>query len=162
MKRRYRFAAICLLVCAAVGLCVLSAEVDRWTYPDTEEIATDPGAYDGQQGLLFGDVKSVDRASRTLVITAGTDPERTFTVESVPESVTDSVREGGSIQVFGVLAEQSTVIVATEIVVDYRDSTDFLYVYVASLLGGLLAAGVFLWHWRIDLRNLTFVPRGDR
>jgi len=162
MKRGYRLAAICLLVCAAVGLCVLYAEADRWTYPDTEEIAIEPAAYDGQQVLLFGDVESVDRASQRLVITAGTDPELEFTVESVPESVTDSVREGGSIQVFGVLAEQSTVIDATEIVVDYRDTTDFQYVYVASLLGGLLAAGIFLWHWQVDVRDLTFVPRGDR
>lgn len=162
MTRLYRLAAICLLLCAAVGLCVVYAEADRWTYPDTEEIELDPGAYDGEQVLLFGDVQSVDPATQTAVITAGSDPELEFRVEALDESTVESIGEGSEIQVFGVLAEQSTVVVADEIVIDIGYPVDRLYVYAASLLGGLLAAGGFLWHWRIDLQRLRFVPRSDR
>jgi len=174
MRRLSRFVAICLLVCVAGGLCVGYAEADRWTYPDTEEIALDPATYDGQQVLLFGEVQSVDPATlygevqsidpaiHTVVITAGSDPELEFTVEAVPESSIISVREGAAIQVFGVLDGQSTTVVADEIVVDYRNGADFRYVYGSSLLGGLLAAGGFLWYWRVDPRKLEFVPRGDR
>jgi len=162
MNWRYRLAAICLLLSAAVGLCVLYEGADRGTSPDIEEIAAEPGAYDGQQVLLFGDVVSVDAASRSVVMVAGDDPERRFSVESVPESTIDSVEAGSSIQVSGVLAEGSTVLIADSVVVDYRNRADRLYVYVTSLVGGLLAAGGFLWYWRVDPRRLGFVPRGDR
>lgn len=162
MRRLSRFVAICLLVCIAVGLCVGYAEADRWAYPDTEDIALDPATYDGQQVLLFGDVQSVDPATHTVVITAGSDPELEFTVTAVPDSITDSIRAGVAIQVFGALDEQSTTVVADEIVVDYENGADFRYVYGTSLLGGLLAAGGFLWYWRVEPRKLVFVLRGDR
>lgn len=162
MKRIYRFAAICLLLSAAVGLCVLYAEADRGAAPDVEAIATEPGAYDGQQVLLFGEVVSVDAASRSAVMVAGDDPERGFSVESMSASTIDSIEAGSAIQVSGVLAEESTVLIADGVVVDYRNRADRLYVYGASLVGGLLAAGGFLWYWRVDPRKLGFVPRGDR
>jgi hypothetical protein len=162
MKRSYRLAAVCLLLSAAVGLCVLYAEADRYASPNVEEISAAPGAYDGQQVFLFGVVETVDAASRTLVFTAGADPDRRFSVESVPASTIDVVEPGSAIQVSGVLAEQSTVVVADGVVVDYRNRADRQYVYVTSLLGGLLAAGGFLWYWRVDPRRLGFLPRGDR
>ena len=161
MTRRYRLVAVCLLLSAAVGLCVLYAAADRSAAPDSEAIAADPGAYDGQQVLVFGDVVGVDAASQSVEIVAGTDPEREFTVESVPDRTIESIEPGGSIQVDGVLAKDSTAIVAAEVVVDYRHPGDFRYVYLTSIFGGLLAAGGFLWFWRIDPR-VGFVPRGDR
>ena len=162
MNRSYRLAAVCLLLSAAVGLCVLYAEADRYASPNVEAIAAEPGAYDGQQVFLFGDVVSVDAESRTVEIVAGEDPERRFSVESVSESTIDSVEPGSAVQVDGVLAEGSTVVRADAVVVDYRNGADFRYVYGTSLLGGLLAAGGFLWYWRVDPRRLGFVPRGDR
>ncbi|MFO7833423.1 MAG: hypothetical protein R6V31_05055, partial [Halohasta sp.] len=62
MNRIYRFAAVCLLLSAAVGLCVVYAGADRLASPDVAEIAEDPGAYDDQQVFLFGDVVSTDAA----------------------------------------------------------------------------------------------------
>ena len=162
MNRIYRLGAVCLLLCAAVGLCVLYAEADRYASPDVEEIAADPGVYDGQEVLLFGDVVAVDATSRTMTIVGGEDPELAVAVESVSASTIDAVKPGGAVQVSGVLAGESTVVVADGVVVDYRNGADFRYVYGTSLLGGLLAAGGFLWYWRIDPRRLGFVPRGDR
>ena len=162
MNRIYRLGAVCLLLCAAVGLCVLYAEADRYASPDVEEIAADPGVYDGQEVLLFGDVVAVDAASRTMVLVAGDDPELEFVIESVSASTIDAVEPGSGIQVSGVLTKESTVVVADGVVVDYRNRADRRYVYGSSLLSGLLAAGGFLWYWRIDPRRLGFVPRGDR
>jgi len=161
MNRSYRLAAVCLLLSAAVGLCVLYAEADRYASPDVEEITAEPGAYDGQQVFFFGRVVSVDAASRTVVMVAGEDPEREFAVESVPGPTIDAVESGSAIQVDGVLAEGSTVVRADAVVVDYRNGADFRYVYGTSLLGGLLAAGGFLWYWRVDPRG-GFVSRGGR
>jgi len=161
MNRIHRLAAVCLLLSAAVGLCVLYAEADRYASPNVEEITAEPGAYDGQQVFFFGRVVSVDAASRTVVMVAGEDPEREFAVESVPGPTIDAVESGSAIQVDGVLAEGSTVVRADTVVVDYRNGADFRYVYGTSLLGGLLAAGGFLWYWRVDPRG-GFVPRGDR
>ena len=162
MNRVYRLGAVCLLLCAAVGLCMLYAEADRLASPDVEEIAADPGAYNGQEVFLFGDVIAVDAASRTVTMVAGDDPELELTVGSVPASTIAAVEPGSAVQVSGVLAKGSTVVVANGVVVDYRNRADRLYVYGSSLLGGLLAAGGFLWYWRIDPRQLRFVPRGDR
>lgn len=162
MKRIYRLGAVCLLLSAAVGLCVLYAEADRYASPSAEEITADPGAYDGQEVFLFGDVVAVDAASRTMTVVAGDDPELAVAVESVSASTLDAVEPGSAIQVSGVLTEESTVIVADGVVVDYRNGADRRYVYGTSLLGGLLAAGGFLWYWQVDPRQLGFVPRGDR
>lgn len=161
MNRTFRFAAICLLLSAAIGLCILYAGADRLASPDAEEIATDPGGYDGQQVFLFGRVVSVDAASQSVEIVAGEDPERRFAVESVPESTIDTIEPGAAVQVDGVLAMESTVLRADTVVVDYRNGADFRYVYATSLFGGLLAAAGFLWHWRVDPRH-GFVSRGDR
>ncbi|WP_253737742.1 hypothetical protein [Halohasta salina] len=161
MNRISRLAAVCLLLSAAIGLCVVYAGADRWASPDVEAIAADPGAYDGQQVFLFGRVVTVDAASQSVEIVAGEDPERRFTVESVPEPTIDAVDPGAAVQVDGALAEESTVVRADAVVVDYRNGADFRYVYAASLLGGLLAAAGFLWYWRVDPRG-GFVPRGDR
>ena len=161
MKAFYRIGVICLLLCVAVGLCVLYAEADRQAAPDVEAITADPGAYDGQEVLLFGEVVSVDATDRTVVIVVGEDPEREFAVESVSVSTIDAVERGSAMQVDGMLTEGSTVIRADAVVVDYRHGADFQYIYGASLLGGLLAAGGFLWYWRVDPRR-GFVPRRDR
>ena len=162
MNRIYRLTAVCLLLSAAVGLCVLYAEADRYASPSVEEITAEPGAFDGQQIFLFGDVVMVDAASRTVVMVADEDVEREFAIESVPEPTVDAVEPGSAIQVDGVLAEGSTVVRADAVVVDYRNGADFRYVYGTSILGALLAAGGFLWYWRVDLRRLGFVSRGGR
>ena len=162
MNRIYRLGAVCLLLSAAVGLCVLYAEADRYASPTVEDITTDPGTYDGQQVFFFGRAVAVDAASQTMTMVAGDDPDREFAVESVSESTIAAIEPGSAIQVSGVLDDRSTVLHADDVVVDYRNGADFRYVYGASLLGGLLAAAGFLWFWQVEFRQLGFVPRGDR
>lgn len=161
METKHRGVVICILLVATAGLCVQYAGVDLWTYPSTAEIAAEPSASDGQRVLLFGTVESVDHATGELLISAGTDSELEFTVENVPPSLIDAVDTDGSIQVYGTLSKASSVLVADKVVVDYRHTADQTYVHLTSVLGSLLAAGVFLWYWRPNLRRLQFELRGD-
>jgi len=161
MTTPYRVAAVCLLLFATVGVCVLYAEADQWTYPDAAGLASNPDHYDGHQTLLFGRVVSVDHASEThRLIVEAQDVE--LTVENVPLSITETVEQGASIQIYGQFNAGSRVMVADEIVVDYTNTADRLYVYLSSLLGGLVAAGLFLWYWRPDVRRFRFVPRSEK
>ena len=162
MKIIYRLGVICLLLFATIGLCVGYAEADRWTYPGTDELASTPDSYEGHQTLVFGEVVAIDHVDRELRIVTGADPVIELTVENVPTAITDSVEPGAAIQVYGFLGEGSRILVADEIVVDYRDTTDSLYAYGTSILGWLLAVGSFLWYWRPDVRRVRFVPRGGR
>jgi hypothetical protein len=161
MTKPYRGLAIVLLLLLVGGLCVQYAATDHWSYPSAEEIASDPQTHDSDTVFLFGEVESVDVDRGTIILVTGDDPEVRFTVEDAPPSGTDGLEAGASIQVYGTLHDDANVIVAEEIVVDYRHARDRLYVYVTSILGGLLAAGYFLRHWRIDLRGLRFTPRGE-
>lgn len=153
MRTTYRVLAIVLLLAVAGGLCVQYAATDRWSYPDADAIADDPRAHDGEQVLLFGEVLAVDAERGEILIDVdGTE----FTVEGASAETIDGLEPDGSIQVYGAFQADSGGVTADEIVVDFRSTTDRIYVYTTSILGGLLAAGYFLWHWRIDWRNLRF------
>jgi hypothetical protein len=162
MKRTRRVGVLLVLIVLTLGACVGYGAADRWSYPDNEAIAQDPGAYDGERVLLFGEIVSVDEERETLVLETET-PSTVlqFTVEDVSPAVLDTLDSGGSLQVYGTLRSESSAVVADEVVVDFQSPADFRYVYVTSIAGGLLAAAYFLWHWRIDIRRLAFRPRGD-
>lgn len=161
MTNAYRSLAIVLLLLLIGGLCVQYAATDHWSYPSAEEIASDPQTHDGDTVFLFGEVESVDSDRGTIGLVTGDNPEIRFTIEDAPSSSTDGLEAGGSIQVYGTLREEASVVVAEKVVVDYRHARDRLYVYGTSILGGLLAAGYFLRYWRIDLRGGRFTPRGE-
>jgi len=163
METKYRIIVLCLLLGGTAGLCVQYERADLSAYPTPEDITTDPEAYDGHRVLMFGRVESVDATSNEFVFTAGDDPPLELTIEEAPPSVIDAVDTDRSlIQVYGVLGETATVLVAENIVIDHTGRTDSLYVYITSILGGLLAAGSFLWHWCVDPHRLGFQPRSDR
>lgn len=160
MQPRYRLLGIVVLVILTGGLCVQYAATDHWAYPETEAVAAEPEAYDGEQLLLFGEVKAVTET--TILIEIPTDPQSLeLTVEGAPPDVIGSVTPGGEIQVSGTLRADGTTIVADRVVADFRSPGDFRYVYATSVLGAMLAAGYFLWYWRIDPRRLRFVRRGE-
>lgn len=160
MTPRRRLALVGLLLVVGVGLCVAYAGADLWAYPTPDDVATDPAAADGQQVLVFGEVQSVD--GETVVVTWGSAPEVQLTIKGVPPDVSERLQPTAAIQVYGQLSDDSTVLVADEVVVDYYDMGDRIYTYGTSILGGLVAAGVFLWYWRPNWRNLQFEPRGGR
>jgi len=160
MNTTRRLAVVCLLLVVGVGLCVAYAGADLWAYPTPDDVETDPGAHDGQQVLAFVDVQSLDGDS--MAVTWGSAPSVELTVKGVSDDHRDRLKPGAAIQVYGHLEADSTVLRADEVVVDFHDTTDRLYAYGTSILGGLIAAGVFLRYWRINWRKLQFEPRGDR
>jgi len=160
MKTTRRVAVVGLLVVVGVGLCVAYAGADLWAYPGPDDIGADPGAHDGQQVLAFVEIASVDGGQ--IVVTWGSTPEVELTVENIPGDLRERLHPGAAIQVYGQLEADSTVLVADEVVVDMHGTADRLYAYGASILGGLIAAGVFLWYWQIDWQKLQFEPRGGR
>lgn len=161
MNRRYRALGIVLLLAATVGLCVLYAGAELWAQPSNDAVVESPTDVDGQQALLFGEVLSTDHDQQTAVIEIQEIPQVTVTVTNIRPEQLDQIETGASIQVFGTLEDDSSIIVADNIVIDYRGPADRLYVYATSILGGLLAAGYFLRYWRIEWRQLRFTPRGE-
>jgi hypothetical protein len=153
---RYRLAAIAVVVALLVGSCGLYAMSDRRPYPSKQAIADDPSAYDGTELLLFGEVTSVDRTASTVTFVSG---QLTVEGRDVDEDVLEDLEAGASIQIYGTLREQSSVIVAERTVVDYRGPGDQRYVRLVSIAGALCGIGAFLWYWRLDWRRLCFRPR---
>jgi hypothetical protein len=159
MKTLHRVVGIGLLVALTLGVCVQYGATDNRSYPSTIDIIEEPGTYDGETVLLFGEVETV---GETVVISIGPDSrEVPIIVADVPPAVMSQIESGGSIQVYGTLHDNSNSITAENVVVDFASSSDFLYVYVTSLVGLLFAVLSFLWYWRIDFRRLRFVSRGE-
>jgi hypothetical protein len=151
------------LVTCTLGLCVhYGATYDHnWPQPTGDQLAENPDGWDGQTVLLFGEVEH--QTPDGLVMTIEDDSETVVRTVTVRGTSVD-VEPGGVVQVYGRLSEQGTVQDAESGVVVNESSDDSVYKLLASLLGGLVAAGFFLRYWRIDVRRLQFVPRntGER
>jgi len=158
MNTTRRVAVVGFLVVVGVGLCVAYAGADLWAYPSSDDVATDPAGHDGQQLFAFVEVQSAD--GEQVVVRWGSLQE--LTVEGVPSETSEQLQSGAQIQVYGHLRDDSTVLVADEVVVDIHGTADQRYVYGTSIFGGVIAAGVFLWYWQINWRKLQFEPRGGR
>ncbi|MXR50409.1 DNA-binding protein [Halovenus sp. WSH3] len=158
MDRSRRIVLLGVLLALTLGLCVhFGATYDRnWPHPTGEQLAEDPAGWDGERVLLFGEVQ--ERTADGLVMTVEDDSEtvvRTVTVRGADVSV----QVGGVVQVYGRLSERGTVQRADSIVVVNESPSDGQYKLLTSLLGGMLAAGLFLRHWRIDPREFAFRAR---
>lgn len=161
MQQRRRLVLLVVLVVCTLGLCVhYGATYDQhWPHPTGEQLADDPDGWDGELVLLFGDVQ--EPTSDGFVMTVEDDSEtvvRTVTVRGTDADVA----VGGVVQVYGRLSEQGTVQTAESVVVVNRDAGDSRYKLLTSLFGGVLAAGVFVRHWHIDIRGLGFRNREQR
>lgn len=157
MKTKQRLLVCCLLVVMTVGLCVQYAGAEQWPSPTPEEIAADSAAADGQTRLVFTRVRTIDLVSGEIRITS---PPFRVDIRTVDPAVVERLEPGAAIQVYGTIRSQSEID-AERIVIDYATSSDSRYTYATSILGVLLAAGVFLRFWRINWRELGFEPRGD-
>ena len=158
MQRPRRLAVIVVLLACTLGLCVhYGASYDQnWPHPTGDQLVEDPDGWDGETVLLFGEVQeqTPDGLVMTVEDNSGT-VVRTVTVRGTTVDVAPS----GVVQVYGRLSEGGTVQTAESVVVVNESSGDNSYKLFTSLLGGLVAAGLFLRHWQIDLRGLRFVSR---
>lgn len=158
MDRRHRLALVGIFAVLALGLCIhFGATYDQnWPHPTGDQLGENPDGWDGERVLLFGEVQ--EQAASGFVMTVEDDSGtvvRTVTVQGTDATV----EVGGVVQVYGRLSERGTVQQAESVVVVNETPADSQYKLLTSLLGGLLAAGLFLRYWDIDWRALRFLAR---
>ncbi len=158
MNRSHRLLALTLLILVATALCIHygGAYEQNWPHPTGEQLAEDPDGWDGEAVLLFGTV--TDQTDDGFVIEVSTESGEIASVVEVHGSET-TVTSGGVVQVYGELSEQGTVQHAESIVVVNDDTRAGQYKLAVSVLGVLLAAGAFLWYWRIEWGQIRFAVR---
>lgn len=161
MRPRVRILAIFALLVLAGGLAVHydATYEDQWPHPTGDQLAEEPAGWDGERVLLFGTVTAVDVDEDRLVMEIEDSAGDIARIVEVRETH-GNVEPGGVVQVYGVLSERGTVQTAEAVVVVNENPGDQRYKLGTSVLGVGLAAGMFLWYWRIDWRRLEFLPRG--
>lgn len=146
---------VVLLLVLLLGLCVHYGwyEDRHWPYPDDDDVLEDPDRYDGERVLIIGQVESVERGADRLVMIS----DDTLEIEVVGIDV--DVEPGGTVQVYGPLADGATRQTAESVVVVNGDRTDRWYKNGMSALAGFLTAGLFLYYWRVHWQSLSFRRR---
>lgn len=164
MDRRRRFALAVVLSLVLLGLCVHYGVTydDAWPHPTGDQLSESHDDSVGERVLLFGDVQSVHEDS--IIIHVTDDHGDVAAALEIRTSEITDLEPGGVVQVYGVLESDETgahdgTMDSAEIVVVNSSPRTATYKHVVSALGGLLAAGFFLRHWGIDLRQLRFGPR---
>lgn len=161
MRRVYRLSTVVVVLALTLVLCVhYGATYDEnWPHPTGDQLAEEPGGWDGERVLLIGVVETTGEGQFRMRVE--TDAGEVARVVAVRTTSVDAER-GGTVQVFGELTEQGTVQRADRLVVvvatpGYQPAT-----FGVSGLGLLVVGGLFLRHWRIDPRKLVITARGDR
>ncbi|SNR25703.1 hypothetical protein [Halorubrum vacuolatum] len=180
MNRKRRILAIGFLLVVTVGMNVPYATTDLRSSPEKADVSSNPAQFDGEDVFYFVQVDEVDEREEALVVVfkntsavgialdgLRVDTEdvvhdrHEVTIRPVDPSVIAEIEPGARIQVFGTLSEESSVLVAEEIVVDYRDSRDWIYVLGISLFGMSLAIVHFFRYWHPNPSELSFQKRGE-
>lgn len=146
-----------VLLCALFALCVHldATRVDGTDLLVTKEaLAASPEAYDGERVSVWLDVADVTDDGFSTPPLAGTVPLAVRSGAAVEPG--DVVQVVGTVRVDG----EGPRLDAERIVV--HDGDNQRRMYVVSALGALLASGAFLRRWRVDRRELAFVPREGR
>ena len=158
MQLGYRLLAIGFVVVATTGLCVHygMAYDDNWPYPDADELAEEGDVYDGESVLLIAGVTDRLKEDRFQITLTTSDSER-FDIEVV--GFEKQVEPGGVVQVYGPLDQGGLVQYADETVVVNENADDETYKLSLSAFAGVMAAGLFLYYWRVNLRKLQFEVR---
>ncbi|ERH02927.1 MAG: hypothetical protein J07HN6_00245 [Halonotius sp. J07HN6] len=177
MQVTHRLLGIAVLIVLLVGLNFVVAAVDYRPYPNQDAIISEPAAHDDEQVFMFKNVETVSDTDPQAVILRETEPvvdigldgvtravtyRKEVTVDLSGATVSGEIVPGAYIQVYGQLRDESSVIDADRVVVDYQDPADYTYMYGMSILGLFVAVVYFFKHWRIDLRAGSFEPRGEQ
>lgn len=160
MRRASRIGAVVVLLALTLALCVhYGATYDEnWPHPTGDQLADEPGGWDGERVLLFGTVETV--ADDRFTMRVETDAGDVARIIEVRGTSTDAEPDG-VVQVYGELAERGTVQHADRVVVVVASPDLQLSKYGISLVGLLVLVGHFLRSWRLDVRRLAITPRGD-
>ena len=150
-----------IVVVLLVGLALASgihydAGFDRhWEYPTEEDLSSDYESHVGERTLVWGVVQSIDRDASEAVVEVDSDDGE---FELLVRGLDADVEPGGTVQVYGSLEPDQTLVASGFVVVE-RSPADRLFKYGLSAGGAALALGIFFRYWRIDWRRLRFEPR---
>ena len=156
-----RWIGLTLAVVALGGLFVFFGGTEpapeRHDYAGAEELGSDPERYVGEPVELGGVVVGTDPV---VVEIEHADGSHEYVVEGAP-----AVETGQQLSVFGRVtapagADAAGSLTAEETVV--RDAWESTYMYAVSLLAVGWVAVRAVRHWRFSIRELAFVPRGER
>lgn len=176
MDLKQRSFIIVLILILVFPLGSIYASVDHRPYPEESAIVTDPVAYEGETVFIFTDVLTINEDQKSVLIqrendrvvdinlngvTKRAEYRRNVTVQLDNASISGTIREDSYIQIYGDLRDESTVIDAEVVVVDYQDSSDYVYMYGISIFGACFAVVYFFRYWRINLRAGCFETRGE-
>ena len=166
MRFAVRLAVAVLCLAALLGLCVHYGTTydENWPYPTGDQLQEEYDAYAGERALLFGEVQSVDRETGTVVVHVTDSADEVAAELEIRgvDHIVDDVGPGGTIQVYGVLEADRTMMPDRTVVVN-RDSSATHYKLAVSVVGGLFAVGYFCRHWRLERDGpaIAFEPRSD-
>jgi hypothetical protein len=104
MRRACRLGAVAIVVVFTLGLCVHYGVTydENWPHPTGEQLAEDPGEWDGEQVLLFGTVETIGEDQFTM--TVETDAGEVARIVEVHGAAVDA-EVGGVVQVYGTLSD---------------------------------------------------------
>lgn len=155
MVRHLIVALVLLGVAVASGVHYDAMYDQTWPYPTEDELQDDYERYVGEQSLLFGDVKSINRSTHRATIDVETD-SGTLTLNV--EGIAAQVEPGGVVQVYGTIKPEHTID-ASNIVVVEASPGNRLYKFAVSGVGAVLILAAFLRYWWINRASLTFETR---
>ncbi|MCU4975367.1 hypothetical protein OB955_21940 [Halobacteria archaeon AArc-m2/3/4] len=132
------------------GTVRLESDPSVHAYPDDVALGTDDRGQIGERVELNGIVTDVDPMT---IVAGGSEITVRYEFQNAPP-----VEPGQRISIFATVESDQTLTVHDAVV---RDPWEYVYLYVISILGALLVAVRVARHWRIDRRELAFVPRSD-
>lgn len=158
MRPWQRGLVVVVLLGIAFGLTVHHAATydENWPHPTGDQLAEEPDGWDGEAVVLIEEVEAV---SDDAVVVEVEDSDDELVTVVTAYGVDAEVEEGGTVQLYGELDDEASLMAVEETVVVNEDPFDQIYKLAMSVLGLVLAAGLFLYYWRIDWRRLRFVER---
>lgn len=159
MRLAVRVLGVVVLLGAVTGLCLhYGANEERADpYPKNEALATDYDAHVGEDTLVFGTVRDIDRDANTATVEVDSD---VGPFDMTVTGFSGSVQPGGVVQVYGVLRPERTIDATNVAVVNPAGSSN-LYKYAVSAVGAVLVLALFFRQWRFDPDGLAFEVRDD-
>lgn len=154
---RLAVAAVCLGALVGLGVHYGATDDENWPHPTGDQLRDDYDAFVGDRVLLFGEVRTVDGETNTVVVHV-TDSADAVAAELTIRGVDEPVAPGGTVQIVGVLEADRTMTADRTVVVN-RDANGVYYKLGTSVVGVLVAVGFFLRHWRPAVRRAGFEPR---
>ncbi|MBV0900861.1 hypothetical protein [Haloarcula salina] len=152
-------ALLAVLFALVVGFGSLGPAPELGAYPDGEALAQEYDAHVGDEIQVTGTVVRTDPVAIAVEYDFYADGGRhTGVLELTVTAVSTAVSEGETVQVYGTLQSDRTVVASNSVAIP---AANFASMYVVSALAGVWTLGRLVCGWRIDWRRGAFRRRDD-